>query len=129
MVRDQTKLIIFLGTPHRGSAYAGWGQIASNLARLALQDSNKKILETLEVNNEVLDNIHEEFKTIAFKGTLKIHSFQEARGITGMSGLSEKVCLQLYMLCALDKHRQVKSKADSCRWWTTSRRNSTSHEH
>lgn len=91
MIREQTKLIIFLGTPHRGSAYAGWGQIASNLARLALQDSNKKILETLEVNNEVLDNIHEEFKTIAFKGTMKIYSFQEARGITGMKGVNEKV--------------------------------------
>ncbi|OAL42678.1 hypothetical protein IQ07DRAFT_686211 [Pyrenochaeta sp. DS3sAY3a] len=49
-IRQRTKLIIFLGTPHRGSAYAGWGQIASNLARLALQDSNKKLLETLEVN-------------------------------------------------------------------------------
>jgi hypothetical protein len=93
IIRKQTKLIIFLGTPHRGSAYAGWGQIASNLARLALQDSNKKILETLEVNNEVLDNIHEEFKTIAFKGTMRIHSFQEARGITGMKGLNEKVCI------------------------------------
>ena len=91
MVRDRTKLVIFLGTPHRGSAYAGWGQIASNLARVALQDSNKRLLETLEVNNEVLDNIHEEFKTIAFKGTLKIHTFQEARGITGMKGLNEKV--------------------------------------
>jgi hypothetical protein len=90
-VHDWTKLIIFLGTPHRGSAYAGWGQIASNLARLALQDSNKKILETLEVNNEVLDNIHEEFKTIVFKGGIKIHSFQEARGISGMKGLDEKV--------------------------------------
>ncbi|CAG5158963.1 uncharacterized protein ALTATR162_LOCUS5343 [Alternaria atra] len=90
-VRDQTKFIIFLGTPHRGSAYAGWGQIASNLARLALQDSNKRLLETLEVNNEVLDNIHEEFKTIAFKGTLKVHTFQESRGISGMKGLNEKV--------------------------------------
>ncbi|THY82944.1 hypothetical protein D6C95_08605 [Aureobasidium pullulans] len=38
MVRNRTNLVIFLGTPHRGSAYAGWGQIASNLARLALQD-------------------------------------------------------------------------------------------
>ncbi|TIA54020.1 hypothetical protein D6C77_07914 [Aureobasidium pullulans] len=65
MVRNRTNLVIFLGTPHRGSAYAGWGQIASNLARLALQDSNKRLLETLEVNNEVLDNIHDEFKTIA----------------------------------------------------------------
>jgi hypothetical protein len=92
MVRDRTKLVVFLGTPHRGSAYAGWGQIASNLARLALQDSNKKILETLEVNNEVLDNIHDEFTTIAYKGTIKVHSFQEARGITGMKGVSEKVC-------------------------------------
>jgi hypothetical protein len=90
-MRNRTKLIIFLGTPHRGSAYASWGQIASNLARLALQDSNKKILETLEVNNEVLENIHEEFKTIAFKGTMRIHSFQEARGISGMRGLKEKV--------------------------------------
>ncbi|KAF1936591.1 hypothetical protein EJ02DRAFT_459401 [Clathrospora elynae] len=91
LIREQTKLIIFLGTPHRGSAYAGWGQIASNLARIALQDSNKKILETLEVNNEVLDNIHEEFMTIAFKGTMTIHSFQEARGITGIKGVNEKV--------------------------------------
>ena len=92
MVRGRTKLVIFLGTPHRGSAYAGWGQIASNLARLALQDSNKKILETFEVNNEVLDNIHEEFKTFVFAGAIKIYSFQEAQGITGMKGVSAKVC-------------------------------------
>ncbi|PVH93671.1 hypothetical protein DM02DRAFT_619122 [Periconia macrospinosa] len=91
-IRERTKLIIFLGTPHRGSAYAGWGQIASNLARLALQDSNKKMLEALEVNSEVLDNIHEEFKTIVFKGGIKVHSFQEARGISGMKGLDEKAC-------------------------------------
>ena len=51
MVRDRTKLVIFLGTPHRGSAYAGWGQIASNLARVALQDSNKRLLETLEIGS------------------------------------------------------------------------------
>jgi hypothetical protein len=124
-VRDKTKLIIFLGTPHRGSGYAGWGQIASNLARVALQDSNKRLLETLDVNSEVLDNIHEEFKTIAFKGTLKIHSFQEGRSLAGMSGLDAKVCLCCYML---DVAEILKSKADSCRWWTTSRRNSTSHE-
>jgi hypothetical protein len=92
IVRDRTKLVVFLGTPHRGSAYAGWGQVASNLARLALQDSNKKIPETLEVNNRVLDNIHEEFKTIVYTASMKVHSFQEAQGITGMKGVSEKVC-------------------------------------
>jgi hypothetical protein len=90
--RNRTKLIIFLGTPHRGSSYASWGEIASNLARLALQDTNKKVLETLEVNSEVLDNIHEEFKCIVHKNGIKIHSFQEARGITGVRGLHGKVC-------------------------------------
>lgn len=127
MVRDRAKLVVFLGTPHRGSAYAGWGQIASNLARLALQDSNKKILETLEVNNEVLDNIHEEFKSIVFTRAIKIHSFQEARGITGMKGVSEKVCvLCSYKSSAADR---LEGMANGCRWWTTSRRNSISHEH
>lgn len=91
MCRAQTRLIIFLGTPHRGSAYAGWGQVASNLARFALQDSNKKILGSLEVNGEVLDNIHEEFKTIAHEYALKIHSFQEARGLLGIKGFDGKV--------------------------------------
>ena len=89
--REWTKLIIFLGTPHRGSAYASWGQIVSNLARLAFQDSNKTILKTLEVSSEVLDNIHENFKNIVFKGGIKIHSFQEAQGIAGMKGLDKKV--------------------------------------
>ena len=99
-IREWTKLIVFLGTPHRGSTYAGWGQIASNLARLALQDTNKKILKTLEVNNEVLDNIHEDFITIVFKGGIKIHSFQEARGISGIKGLDGKVyfSIMLYII-------------------------------
>jgi len=94
-VRKWTKLIIFLGTPHRGSACAGWAQIASNLALLALRDTNKKILETLEVNNEVLDNIHEEFKTIVFEGGIKIHSFQEAQGISSIKRLNKKVIFSI----------------------------------
>ncbi|KFY90176.1 hypothetical protein V498_06140, partial [Pseudogymnoascus sp. VKM F-4517 (FW-2822)] len=46
---------------------------------------------TLEVNSEVLDNIHEEFKTILSKCAIKVHSFQEAKGISGMKGLDNKV--------------------------------------
>jgi hypothetical protein len=56
-----------------------------------MQDSNKDIIKTLEVNSEVLDNIHEEFKTIADQSRIKIHSFQEAQGISGMKGLHNKV--------------------------------------
>lgn len=75
-----------------------------------MQDSNKKILETLEVNNEILDNIHETFMQIVFKGKFKVHSFYEARGVTGMRGLEGKVGMIKNLL----------GKADNSRWWITS---------
>ena len=71
---------------------AGWGQIASNLARLALQDSHKKIVDTLEVDSEVLDNIHEEFVLAISERNIRIHTFQEGQGISGMKGFHGKVC-------------------------------------
>jgi hypothetical protein len=63
-----------------------------------LQDSNKKIVGTLEVNNELLDNIHDEFKMIVHRHGIKIHSFQEARGISGVKGLYSKVDCWLRLL-------------------------------
>lgn len=86
----RTKLVVFLGTPHRGSAHAGWGAIMSNLASVALQDSNKRLVKTLEVNNEVLDNIQYEFRECIYQKNIQIHSFQEARGISGVKGLHGK---------------------------------------
>lgn len=56
-----------------------------------LQDSNKNLIKTLEVNSEVLDRIHEEFTTIADQSRIRIHSFQEAKGISGIKGLHNKV--------------------------------------
>ena len=89
--RKRAQLIVFLGTPHRGSGYAGLGVLVSNSANVMLQDSHKKIVETLTPNNEVLDNIHEEFKGILHESGFKIHSFQEARGLSGIKGMSGKV--------------------------------------
>ena len=61
---------------------------------MALQDSHKKIVETLEVDSEVLDNIHEQFLELVFDHNIRIHSFQEGRGMSGIRGLDEKVgCL------------------------------------
>ena len=83
--------MVFLGTPHRGSGRTGWGKTVANLACIALQDSHKKIIETLDEDNEVLNNIHEEFVSIVQKCGIKIHSFQEARAISGFKGADEKV--------------------------------------
>ena len=62
----------------------------SNLASVALQDSNKRLVKTLEVNNEVLDNIQHEFKECIHQKNIQIHSFKEARGISGVKGLHGK---------------------------------------
>ncbi|KAL8741826.1 MAG: hypothetical protein Q9190_005609 [Brigantiaea leucoxantha] len=92
--RQRTRLIVFLGTPHRGSPLASWGEIASSLAGAALHDSHKKIVETLKVDSEVLDNIHEQFVNIIFEHGIRIHSFQEGRGMSGIKGLHKKVGCQ-----------------------------------
>ena len=87
----KTKLIVFLGTPHRGSAYAGWAEIVSNLARLIGQEANTKALRTLGVNSEVLDNIHEGFKVLVHHHDIKIHTFQESRSMPVAKGFNLKV--------------------------------------
>ncbi|KAF6788721.1 phosphorylase superfamily protein, partial [Colletotrichum musicola] len=47
--------------------------------------------DDLRIQFEVLDNIHEEFKTVVQSRNIKVHSFQEAKGIAGMKGLHNKV--------------------------------------
>jgi len=78
---------------------------------LALQDSNEKILKNLEVNNKFLDKIHEDFKTNAVQYKIKIHSFQEAQGITGIKGLHRKVCYSYI------SHNQIRNNTP--RLWMT----------
>ncbi|KAI2628042.1 hypothetical protein GGS26DRAFT_131200 [Hypomontagnella submonticulosa] len=89
-IQDRTKLIIFLGTPHRGSEATGWGQLVSNLAKAALLDANDSILEGLRVDSETLNRIHSQFKDVSERG-IKIHSFYEGRGMTGVRGFHGRV--------------------------------------
>lgn len=91
--RERCRLVVFLGTPHRGSAATSWGTIAANLTKLALQDPNQRLLDGLQVDSEVLDNIHRDFVTTLDQSTcrIKVYSFQEARAMTGIKGLSGKV--------------------------------------
>ena len=88
--RKRTKHILFLGTPHRGSEQAGWALLASNISSL-VQDSNKELLKGLEVNGDVLNIIHEEFKGIVFEDRMKVYSFYEARKTRGVYGNIGKV--------------------------------------
>ncbi|VUC24625.1 unnamed protein product [Clonostachys rosea] len=89
--QSRTKLIVFLGTPHRGSRTAGWGVIAAKLARLTFSDPNMKLVESLDVDSMALDTIHEEFINILYDLQIQIHSFQEGCGVATIPGRVEKI--------------------------------------
>ena len=55
---------------------ADWGEIASKLANLAFQDTNKEIIANLKVDGAILDRIQENFVNIADQLRIKVHSFQ-----------------------------------------------------
>lgn len=93
--RNRTRFIVFLGTPHRGSDAATWASIASNLAQVCFRDSNQRVLDALRINSEVLESIHDQFKKTVSESNIKIHSFQEARGISGIKGLHGKVLVMI----------------------------------
>ena len=110
--RQRTRFIVFLGTPHRGSRAAGWGEVAANLAQLALQDTHTKIVETLEVDSEVLDMIHEQFVE-ALPDHTRVHSFQEGRGMSGVKGLHEKVgCSSFDHAISIDARGHIQVVSD-----------------
>ena len=75
---------------------ASLGLIVSRIASLALMDTNSKVLRDLRPNSTLFDKIGFEFSKMLRKNTFQIHSFQEARGISGVRGFSGKVCLALY---------------------------------
>lgn len=89
-LRHKTQLVVFLGTPHRGRHEAAWDATASNLARLVFQDSREGLIQNLDMNNEGLDTIQDEFLDIVRDSGIRIHSFQEARETSNAEGLSAK---------------------------------------
>lgn len=88
---DHTKHVVFLGTPHRGSDKASWGHLLRNIASLTLLHGEDRVLDSLRVDSEILDNIHERFNGILHEDDLTIHSFYEAQGLTGTKGINSKV--------------------------------------
>ncbi|KAF8245685.1 hypothetical protein K440DRAFT_603397, partial [Wilcoxina mikolae CBS 423.85] len=87
-----TRGIIFLGTPHRGSKFASLGEIARRVAAaVLLVDTKNPLLQKLQVNNSSLNLLQRDFSVMLKDSTFGIHSFQEAQGLSGVSGLNGKV--------------------------------------
>ena len=84
--------VIFLGTPHRGSSWAPWAKLGANLAKLALQTPSKTLLQALQIDSSVLQIIADEFSKMVRSDEIKIYSFREEKGMSGLYGFDAKVC-------------------------------------
>ncbi|KAL4937746.1 hypothetical protein BDV06DRAFT_226681 [Aspergillus oleicola] len=87
-IHSDTRMVVFMGTPHRGSEMAGLATTMANITKVALQVPNKSLLRGLEKGSEVLDRIHTAFMQLLAKPDFAIHCFQEDRGITLIPGLT-----------------------------------------
>ncbi|KAF5013630.1 hypothetical protein FDECE_391 [Fusarium decemcellulare] len=91
-IREQTKLIVFMGTPHCGSQLARRSATVTKILKLVGQQINESIIEGLQPKNEVFSSIDENFKAIVLEENIRIHSFYEARGMPGIkSGIGKVV--------------------------------------
>ncbi|KAL9619034.1 MAG: hypothetical protein Q9160_006289 [Pyrenula sp. 1 TL-2023] len=82
-VLPRTCGIIFLGTPHKGSKAASYGQILFRMTQIfALQSVNTKLMAALQKNSETFDRISTAFyETLEQNEQLRVWSFIEEQEI------------------------------------------------
>jgi hypothetical protein len=91
-IYSSTKAIFFLGTPHRGSNWAQWGEIATNLAGVVF-DTNSASIKHLKVNGGDLMQLQKNFELLLYRRTFWVYTFIEAKGFKPLPFLKSKVSL------------------------------------
>ena len=74
-----TKVIMFFGTPHKGSDAATWAQIGTKVVAMAKLDALEHLSGSLKLDSEILNNVHSDFMKLLHGGAFYIHVFQEGR--------------------------------------------------
>jgi hypothetical protein len=64
-IYKNTKGVLFLGTPHRGSDKASLANIVANVATLVLRQPNKQLLQSLEPSSSTLEYLRNSFTTVS----------------------------------------------------------------
>ncbi|KFY25359.1 hypothetical protein V491_01785 [Pseudogymnoascus sp. VKM F-3775] len=84
-----TKAILFLGTPHRGSGKAGIAEVVRKIVSVSGFDTTNQNIRSLQIDSTELEIIHELFMRLYGQKDchFKVLTFQEAKGVTGISYL------------------------------------------
>lgn len=96
------KHIFFFGTPHEGSKHAAFADKLIAIAGTLGLDTNRKIVQGLQRDSEILRNIDVEFQRLLDKHTLeaktKVCTFLEGWAMVGVKGLNTKISSPLLIL-------------------------------
>jgi hypothetical protein len=84
-IYSSTKVILFLGTPHRGSTWKEFGNMLRRIASVSGFDTAKQNLQALEIDNAALENSHKRFMDVYEQQEFEVRSFAEARAMVGTS--------------------------------------------
>jgi hypothetical protein len=113
-----THAIMFFGTPHRGSDWTGF---LKRITILAAGKREDRILQTLTVNSESLENLMDRFANMLKGNKFNVHTFLEGRAITDIPGLNSKVGLFTQYLKSLS-NTALDCGRGFCRYWRRCRR-------
>jgi uncharacterized membrane protein len=89
-IYEWTRAIFFFGTPHQGSNFAAWAEIARGFAKVIF-DTNSKSVKQLKVHSESLVQLQKHFDALIYKRTFWIYTFTEAQGYRPVPLLNSKV--------------------------------------
>ena len=84
-----TKALFFLATPHRGSNWAGWAEIARTIGGVVF-DTNHSLIKQLKVDGESLMQLERHFGDLVYRRTFWVYTFTEAKGFKPLPFLHSK---------------------------------------
>jgi len=65
---------------------ASWSEIFTKIGKFGALEVRKKLVNSLRIDSEILENIHSEFVKMLFSGDFYVHSFQEGRPMNATVG-------------------------------------------
>jgi hypothetical protein len=86
-IYSNTKGVVFIGTPHRGSDKTVLAEIVANVVKIGLKRPNDKLLKTIATESQLLERQGKSFASISYGMPIACVSEELGPGI-GVVGLS-----------------------------------------
>jgi hypothetical protein len=84
-ISENTKGVVFLGTPHRGSEKAVYGKVLANVATQVMRRPTSRLMSALQTNSDQLLRLTSEFEAQLPK--YQVVSFYECKPMKIFSSL------------------------------------------